>query len=130
MYIEKIKKLIYAITSSNSPYQNDDLKFISTFYESCASYIQAVMSTESMRMALKFTYDNPLDYHIFFESKDNTRSNYHNVAMANIRMINKVCQVYECEPIFTESELNFERVEMADRIIKPIVIELFDARVR
>ncbi len=130
MYLKRIQQLIDAIKASSSNYKEDDLKFISTVFESCSTYMRAVMLTETARMSVRFTFNDPKDYQTYFSSVDSARTSAHNAAMSNLKMMNKLCSEYNSIPIFTDKEMSLPRAEMADKLIKSIVVELFDERVR
>ena len=130
MYTAKLSRLIEVISRSGDANATDDIKLVKEVYIKSSDYVSAVMMTETARMADKHLFDEAQRYQENFMDLDTKRSTCHNAAMNQFKMVNRLCGMYNVEPVFSESDLSLERAKFADQLIFPIVEELFKERVR
>lgn len=127
MYKEKITILVNKIKSSEGEFCMDDLKTIEEIIDGCADYVQAVIQMESAIQIARFRMEGD-QFRSYVENLDKSRRANHNACIANIKMLNRLCTLYRCDKIFSDEELEMDRTDIADKIIKIIVDEYFDER--
>jgi hypothetical protein len=123
MLREKFTELTEQIKRSNSTFARDDMKNVEDFINSCGEYLKRVNDMEAAITVARFRMD-PQDYRHYIVELDRNRKIAHDSLIANVRLLNKLCSLYDTDPIYTGSE---SRIEIAD-FAKSVVDEMYDTR--
>lgn len=127
MFKEKIQHLIDAISNSDTQEKNDDLQIVEDTVDKFAAYVEMVVNMESASQIARFRLEGE-DFRKYMQDLDQRRKMTHDVCMSGIKMLNALCRMYECDKIFSDEEVNMNRTDAADKIIKATVDEYFEGR--
>ena len=115
---DKIKKLAVSITNKS------DIEIVDTVLKDCNDYVLAVANMERSTMMNKFLLEGQ-DYRDSITALDKYRRACHNSAIVGVKIINKLCNLYDVEAVF---DGNIEdRIEVANFCIN-LINELFEER--
>ncbi len=125
MIRNKINTLIQAIIQKGGENAVQDTKSVEELISKCARYIKTVINLEAARATSRCYLDDE-EYRQHIEGLDKTRSLTHNSLIASVNLINRLCQLYGTEAVYTGSN---DRVEIADFSFR-VVEEYFASRKR
>ena len=120
-YIELAEK----IKTSVSPDAPDDLEALNDAMTSFREYVMRVdMGEQQIRLAaVRFEGE---EYREMLTRYDRTRHDAHEAAIANVRLINRLAELYSVGPLFTGNDQN--RLEVADFALD-VVVQIFQNRI-
>ena len=120
-YIELAEK----IKASGSPDAAEDLEALDDAMTSFREYVVKVdMGEQQIRLAaVRFEGD---EYREMLTRYDRTRHDAHEAAIANVRLVNRLAELYSVGPLFTGNDQN--RLEVADFALD-VVVQIFQNRI-
>lgn len=120
-YIELAEK----IKTSGSPDAADDLEALDDAMTSFREYVMKVdVGEQQVRLAaVRFEGD---EYREMLTRYDRTRHDAHETAIANVRLVNRLAELYGVSPLFTGDDQN--RLEVADFALD-VVVQIFQNRI-
>ena len=112
------------IKHSDSPDAANDLDALNDAMTSFREYVNKVDAGEQQikLAAIRFEGD---EYREMVSLYDRNRHNAHEDAIANVRLVNRLAQLYSVDPLFTGDDHN--RLQIADYCLD-IVVQLFQNR--
>lgn len=118
MIKEKLQELMEKIT------EEDDKEIVQDVCNNCARYVQRVVEMENSINLARFILE-PEEYRRRIEDLDAARRSTHNVVITDMKVLNRLCKLYDLPAICT--------VDVTDRyavanFAKVIVDELFENR--
>lgn len=116
-YVELAAK----IKASNSPDAKDDLEALDDAMTSFREYVNKVDAGEQQIRLAAVRFEGE-EYREMVTLYDRNRHNQHESAIVNVRLVNRLAQLYGVSPLFTGNDK--ERLEVADFCLD-VVIELF-----
>lgn len=119
----KIMNLIQAINNSGSQYKSSDLKAVEDLIVDCGSYIDKVAAMEAALAAARFRME-PGDYQDLIVRLDRSRKYAHDALIASVRLINRLCGVYNTDVVYNGPD---ERILIAE-LAAEVVMEFFKER--
>ena len=121
MYREKLQSLLNAILLKD----NDTMaqKVVGDLIASTGKYVRAVVELEGAVMSAKHQFEGEV-YREYIGNLDSIRSIAHNSLISNMKIVNRLCDKYEVEPIYTGSD---ERAMIGD-FAGELAIEFFQTR--
>lgn len=113
------------IKASGSEDAADDLEALNDAMTSFRDYVSVVDGGEQqIRLAaIRFEGD---EYREMITRYDRNRHNQHENAIANVRLVNRLAELYGVSPLFTGDDT--ERLQVADFCLD-IVVQLFQNRI-
>lgn len=120
---EKFTELTNKIKESNSEYALNDIKNVEEYIQECGNYIKRVNDMEAALTVARYRME-PEDYREYIVELDKKRKVAHDSLIASTRLLNKLCNLYGVEPIYSGSD---SRIEIAD-LAKAVVDEMYDTR--
>lgn len=127
MYKEKLEQLKNIISEGNDPYKDDDISMIQDGINTMGEYISSVINMESAIQFAQIRMDAE-EFRTYVQSLDIARRHSHNGCLASINLINRLAVLNGLEEIFNIEGL--DRTQIADNIIKQVVDEYFQNRVK
>ena len=120
-YIELAEK----IKASGSPDAAEDLEALNDAMTSFREYVMKVdVGEQQIRLAsVRFEGD---EYREMLTRYDRTRHDAHETAIANVRLVNRLAELYGVGPLFTGNDQN--RLEVADFALD-VVVQIFQNRI-
>ena len=120
-YVELAEK----IKASTSPDAAEDLEALDDAMTSFREYVMKVdVGEQQIRLAsVRFEGD---EYREMLTRYDRTRHDAHEAAIANVRFVNRLAELYGVGPLFTGNDQN--RLEVADFALD-VVIQIFQNRI-
>ena len=117
--------LVDKIKHSDSPDAADDLEALNDAMTSFREYVNKVDAGEQQikLAAIRFEGD---EYRKMVSLYDRNRHNAHEDAIANVRLVNRLAELYGVSPLFTGNDT--ERLQVADFTLD-VVIQLFQNRI-
>lgn len=117
--------LVDKIKHSDSPDAADDLEALNDAMTSFREYVNKVDAGEQQikLAAIRFEGD---EYREMVSLYDRNRHNAHEDAIANVRLVNRLAELYGVSPLFTGNDT--ERLQVADFTLD-VVIQLFQNRI-
>ena len=77
----------------------EDLKILEEMLNQCGQYIEKVNNMGNLTAVAKFYMDGD-EYRERLSNIDKTRCSVHNGLIVSVKLVNKLCQLYNLEPIF------------------------------
>lgn len=120
-YVELAEK----IKASGSPDAAEDLEALNDAMTSFREYVMKVdVGEQQIRLAsVRFEGD---EYREMLTRYDRTRHDAHETAIANVRLVNRLAELYGVGPLFTGNDQN--RLEVADFALD-VVVQIFQNRI-
>jgi len=124
MLKEKLTGLSLKIKSSDNLYKDMDIEFVENYAKKCGEYVEKVNAMESAISIARYRMEAE-EYREYIMELDRSRKIAHDALIADTKVLNKICQIYNYPLIYTGS---FEdRNEIAE-FAKKIVDEFFEGR--
>ena len=113
------------IKSNSSPDAADDLEALDDAMTSFREYVNRVDAGEQQIMlaAVRFEGD---EYREMVSRYDRNRHDQHEAAIANVRLVNRLAEMYGVSPLFTGDDQ--ERLQVADFCLD-VTVQLFQNRI-
>jgi len=124
VYKEMLTELSLKIKSSDSLYKNEDIEFVEKYARKCGEYVEKVNAMETAINIGRYRME-PEEYREYVMELDRIRKIAHDALIADTKMLNRICEIYNYPPIYTGS-LD-DRNEIAE-FAKKIVDEFFEGR--
>ena len=120
-YVELADK----IKTSGSEDAADDLEALDDAMTSFRDYVNRVdMGEQQIKLAaIRFEADQ---YREMLSRYDSSRHDAHETAIANVRLVNRLAELYGVSPLFTGDDQ--DRLQIADHCLD-VVIQLFQNRI-
>lgn len=109
MYREKIENLKELVQKSEHKYKENFFNNIQKLINSAATYVETVVNMESSIKILSFRLEGK-DYRLAVEALDKRRRAAHNALIAQVKIANRICELFSQEPIY---DGNGERDDIA-----------------
>lgn len=122
MYKRLIENLAAQISKTKN---NDDLEMLEDAENDFSYYVKTVTDMENGLTVAKFRLEGE-EYRNYIENLDKQRRAAHNAAIVSVKILNKFCNLYNTDLIFTGNIEN--RIEVGNFCMK-VVNELFENRV-
>lgn len=119
-YVELAAK----IKAGDSPDAADDLEALNDAMTSFRTYVDKVDAGEQQIRLAAVRFDGE-EYREMVSLYDRNRHNQHEDAIVNVRLVNRLAEIYGVPPLFTGNDKN--RLEVADFCLDT-VIEIFQNR--
>jgi hypothetical protein len=114
------------INSLVQKFSGEDLKTLEEMLNQCGQYIEKVNNMGNVTAVAKY-YAESDEYRELFSNIDKTRSSVHDGLIVSVKLVNKLCQLYNLEPIFNgDTE---DRITVAEFAME-VVLENFENRKR
>ncbi len=107
---EKFTALIEAISGSDEPNKKDDLQVVEDFYQACGEYVQAVVQMEAAIITARDRMEGR-EYREYLSQLDNSRQHAHEALIASVKILERICLMYQVEPVYQGPT---ERVPIAE----------------
>ena len=114
------------INSLVQKFSGEDLKILEEMLNQCGQYIEKVNNMGNVTAIAKFYIEGD-EYRERLSNIDKTRSFVHNGLIVNVKLVNKLCQLYNLEPIFNGD--TGDRIAVAEFAIE-VVLDNFENRKR
>lgn len=114
-------KLADQIKKSES---SDDLEVLSDAMTSFREYVGKVDAGEQQILLAAVRFEGE-EYREMITRYDKRRHDQHETAIANVRMVNRLADLYKCEHLFTGDDK--ERLQVADFCLD-VVVKIFQNR--
>jgi len=125
MVKKRIENLIAKIEASNDMTNSkDDLKHVEETINDCASYVETVVNMENAITTARFRLE-PEEYQQYLTRLDQSRKLSHDSLIVSVRVLNRFCRLYDCEPVF-EGDTG-SRVQIAE-FARGVTVNYFDER--
>lgn len=95
---------------------------IETMIASAADYVAVVTQMEAIR--LNFSGRTGQDLRASVGSADQKRHTAHDALIADVNLVNRICSLYQMEPVYTGSDARREYGAFAFRLVQ----EIFESR--
>ena len=119
-YVELAAK----IKTSPDPDAKDDLEALDDAMTSFREYVNKVDAGEQQIRLAAVRFEGP-EYQEMIMRYDRRRHDQHEEAIANVRLVNRLAEIYGVSPLFTGNDQ--ERLEVADFCLD-VVVKLFQNR--
>lgn len=106
----RIIALIDAIKRSKESNKNLELEYVENFIKDCGAYIEKVNAMEAALTSARFRLE-PDDYRELIVQLDRSRKYAHDALIASVRLINRLCGVYDVPQVYKGPD---ERILIAD----------------
>lgn len=121
MYKKLIENLALEILKTKN---NDDLEMLEDAENDFSYYVKTVTDMENGISIAKFRLEGE-EHRNYIKNLDNQRRSAHNAAIVSVKILNKFCNLYNADPIFTGNIEN--RIEVGNFCME-VVNELFENR--
>ncbi len=118
-------KLADKIKASSSVDAADDLEALNDAVTSFRGYVDKVDAGEQQIKLAAVRFENE-EFREMVSRYDRNRHNAHEDAIANVRLVNRLAQIYGVDPLFTGDDQ--ERLQVADFCLD-VTIQLFQNRI-
>lgn len=96
---------------------------IETMITSAANYVAVVTQMEAIR--LNFSGRTGQDLRASVGSADQKRHTAHDALIADVNLVNRICSLYQMDPVYTGSGARREYGDFAFRLVQ----EIFESRI-
>jgi hypothetical protein len=117
---EKFTALVAATNNSDEPNKYDDLQVVEDFFADCDRYVATVVAMEAAILTSRDQMTSR-EYREYISQLDSSRHNAHNALIASVKILGRLCQLYQVEPIYDGPD---ERVPIAEFAME-VVGEMF-----
>ena len=118
-------KLADKIKNSNSADSADDLEALNDAMTSFREYVNRVDIGEQQIMLAAVRFEGE-EYREMLSRYDRNRHNQHETAIANVRLVNRLAEIYEVSHLFTGDDQ--DRLAVADFCLD-VVVKIFQNRI-
>lgn len=119
-YVELANKM----KASDSPDARDDLEALNDAMTSFREYVNKVDAGEQQILLAAVRFEGE-EYREMVSRYDRNRHDQHESAIVNVRLVNRLAELYGVSPLFTGNDK--ERLQVADFCLD-VVIQLFQNR--
>jgi len=120
---QKILNLINAINGSSGQHKDSDLRAVEDFIADCGSYVERVTAMEAALATARYHME-PDNYQDLIVRLDRNRKYAHDALIASVRLMNRLCGVYNAKPVYTGPD---ERILIAE-LAAEVAMEFFKER--
>ena len=113
------------IKASNSVDAADDLEALNDAMTSFREYVSVVDAGEQQVRLAAVRFEGE-EYREMITRYDRNRHNQHEDAIVNVRLVNRLAEIYGVSPLFTGDDT--ERLQVADFALD-VVVQLFQNRI-
>ena len=118
-------KLADKIKNSNSADSADDLEALNDAMTSFREYVNRVDIGEQQILLAAVRFEGE-EYREMLSRYDRNRHNQHETAIANVRLVNRLAEIYEVSHLFTGDDQ--DRLAVADFCLD-VVVKIFQNRI-
>ena len=118
-------KLADKIKNSNSADSADDLEALNDAMTSFREYVNRVDIGEQQILLAAIRFEGQ-EYREMLSRYDRNRHNQHETAIANVRLVNRLAEIYEVSHLFTGDDQ--DRLAVADFCLD-VVVKIFQNRI-
>lgn len=117
-------KLAEKVKGSSEPDAGEDLEALNDAMTSFRDYVNRVDAGEQQIRLAAVRFEGE-EYREMITQYDRRRHDQHEMAIANVRLVNRLAEIYGVTPLFTGNDQ--ERLEVADFCLD-VVVKLFQNR--
>ena len=120
---QRIQVLTNSIIASDNQYANEDVQAVEDFISDCGNYVDKVTTMEAALSVARFRME-PDEYREFIIRLDRNRKYAHDALIASVRVMNRLCGVYDVAKIYEGPD---ERIPIGDFALE-VSTEFFKER--
>jgi len=105
----------------------EDLEIIQDFVQDCSRYIDTVVNMENAISVARFIMEAD-EYREHLVNLDRSRKMAHDSLIVSTRLLNKLCRLYDIEPVYKGSDSRIEVAEFAKAVVDDFFAERKIAR--
>gem|GEM_PF-1845773 len=119
-----INKIIEKMEKKSS---KEDIEIVQGFIQDCSRYVDTVINMENAIAVSRFIMEAD-EYRKHLVSLDKNRKIAHDSLILSTRLLNKLCRLYDIEPIYNGSDSRIEVAEFAKQVVDEFFAERKTAR--
>ena len=121
---KEISRLVEKMEEKNA---TDDIEIVQGFVQDCSRYVNAVVNMENAITVSRFILE-PDAYREHLVNLDKSRKIAHDSLIVSTKLVNKLCRLYDIEPVYKGSDSRIEIAEFAKLVVDEFFAERKTAR--
>jgi len=105
----------------------EDIEIVQSFVQDCSKYVDAVVNMENAITVSRFILE-PDAYREHLVNLDKSRKIAHDSLIVSVKLVNKLCRLYDVDPIYKGSDSRIEVAEFAKQVVDEFFAERKAAR--